>query len=350
MQVAFYHAAVHLEVQLPAAAVYVLSQFPGVPIFFFLSGMLVTASLSRRSLPEYAIARARRVLPALWVAFALAVAMLVAFGQIGLAELSNPTFWIWCASQISVFQVFNPDIFRDFGVGVVNGSLWTIPVEIGFYAILPVVFWIARQRRGALTALLLLGACASFAIYEATRGAESTLVKIVGFSPAAHFWLFAIGAIAFLHIDRVDKGIAMLRRVRGGWLLPLVAYCAFFIWVKPVIPATVATLFGTLMLAAIVLSVGLAAPARAAVLRGNDLSYGIYLYHMLVVNAAVALGFLGTPALLATLGISVGIAALSWRWIESTALRRGRPQEEHSPVTSQSVHAPAVEIAARSTV
>jgi len=58
-------------------------------------------------------------------------------------------------------------------------------------------------------------------------------------------------------------------------------------------------------------------------LRGNDLSYGIYLYHMLVINAVVASGWkAGAGAAFAVVGFTTLIlAAISWRLVEGPALR-----------------------------
>lgn len=42
--------------------------------------------------------------------------------------------------QITIFQYYTPNLLRNFGVGTPNGSLWTIPVELEFYILLPVFF------------------------------------------------------------------------------------------------------------------------------------------------------------------------------------------------------------------
>ena len=60
-------------------------------------------------------------------------------------------------------------------------------------------------------------------------------------------------------------------------------------------------------------------------LRGNDISYGVYLYHMLVVNLLVYLGALRSFAGLAiVVAGTVLLAALSWKLVEAPALRHKR--------------------------
>ena len=40
----------------------------------------------------------------------------------------------------------HPDFLRGYGVGVLNGSLWTIPVELQFYALVPLIYWSLSLR------------------------------------------------------------------------------------------------------------------------------------------------------------------------------------------------------------
>lgn len=324
-QVAFQHAVVHLGAPVPHSVMTFIGHFPGVPIFFFISGLLVTSSLVRRPLAEYAASRARRVFPALWLAFVLAVIMLVGFGQIGGKELADPVLWIWAFTQTTLFQVFNPDMFRDFGVGTVNGSLWTIPVEIGFYMMLPVIFWLSMRNRRMLTVLLVVGAVASYAVYVVTRGVEEPLaLKILGVTTFPYLWLFALGSLAYIYLDPLLARLSVLRRAPLGWAIPLVAYILYFGTIGPMVPGWIDTALGSVLLVATVLSLALIAPSKAAMLKGNDISYGLYLYHMLAVNAALALGFLGFGAVAVTLTVSVAVAWVSWRYLESGILHRAK--------------------------
>lgn len=332
LQVALLHASEHLHAPLGPVGDF-LALFPGVPIFFFMSGMLVTASALRRPLRDYAEARARRIIPALWLAFALALITLTAFGQIGRAETESPVFWAWVASQLTVFQVFNPAMFRDFGVGAVNGSLWTIPVEVGFYMLLPALIYVAKAERKAMTALFAVGAVLTFLVGYAVRDTDSLPLKIVAATPLAHFWLFAIGALAYLHLDR-------LKLARVPWFVPLGAYAAAAYLARPILPEIVWAGLGTVMLCAAVLWAGLAAPVVVGVLRGNDVSYGIYVYHMLAVNALLALGLTGCGAVVAALLVSLAAAFLSWNLAESTVLRRAHQK----PVTFSSTFAASASV------
>ena len=58
------------------------------------------------------------------------------------------------------------------------------------------------------------------------------------------------------------------------------------------------------------------------ILKRNDISYGVYIYHMLVINSFVQLGFIGsTYHLILVLAITIIVSYFSWIYIESKALR-----------------------------
>lgn len=332
LQVAVLHSCRHLNAGLPAEVVRFLELFPGVPIFFFISGLLVTSSLARRPLSSYVESRARRIIPALWLAFALAVLLLAAFGQIGPAELMTPQFWAWSFGQLTLFQIYSPDIFRDFGVGVVNGSLWTIPVEVGFYVAMPLLAWVVvrsgpMHQLERLALLLAAGGVISFAVYAfvwPALGDEPVLVKLLSASPVAHMWQFALGALTYLYYDRILAFASLLKEIPAGWLLPAVIYTAAGWWIAPHISSDLFAAVGYPVLMFAVFAAALIAPSVSRVLGGYDISYGLYLFHMLAVNAAIAMGLSGQRwAAAGSVVVSMIVAALSWRLLESRILRGG---------------------------
>jgi peptidoglycan/LPS O-acetylase OafA/YrhL len=63
----------------------------------------------------------------------------------------------------------------------------------------------------------------------------------------------------------------------------------------------------------------------ARALRGNDVSFGVYIYHMLVINAFAALGWTGSVVWLPVVFALVLLAAAgSWALVERPALRAKR--------------------------
>jgi peptidoglycan/LPS O-acetylase OafA/YrhL len=58
-------------------------------------------------------------------------------------------------AQLSIVQFYNPDFLRGYGVGVLNGSLWTISVELQFYVMLPWVWTFTAYGRKRFTLALI---------------------------------------------------------------------------------------------------------------------------------------------------------------------------------------------------
>jgi peptidoglycan/LPS O-acetylase OafA/YrhL len=123
LQVMFTHTMNHLHVDsIILKLLYnVLSFFPGVQIFFIISGFLITASYERNyNIKQYAFNRFLRIYPALWVAFFISVLIISALNYCHSSDLKDFIIWTFC--QITCFQFYNPSFLRAFGVGVLNGS------------------------------------------------------------------------------------------------------------------------------------------------------------------------------------------------------------------------------------
>lgn len=111
-QVLLFHASYHLKFQLPWVIDRFAGLLPGVPAFFFISGLIVTASLATRGdLWQYAKQRVRRIVPGLWLAVVASIILLAVFGRLDHDVLSNWRFPAWLASQFFFVEVFHPSFF-----------------------------------------------------------------------------------------------------------------------------------------------------------------------------------------------------------------------------------------------
>jgi peptidoglycan/LPS O-acetylase OafA/YrhL len=344
LQVVILHAAGHMNVWIPSWFFTGMDYVQGVPIFFFLSGMLVTQSLSTSvTVRAFYVKRCRRIFPALWAAFGIALLLLIGFGQITAQVVKLPAFWLWVGTQLSFLQFYNPPFFRHFGTGVVNGSLWTISVEIGFYLVLPFIVAAARRlgakranQRSVLEAILIPSVILSwmFSTYLRTLGAYAgesgkaplwALLANQTFVP--HFWLFGLGILAYLRFDYFKQRLPSWSVLLSSYLLISIAGT----WLNlPRYPLFL--LAGRLVLCATVLACGAyARPIANRILKGWDLSYSVYVFHMLVLNTFIALHIQGSWGfVILVIGLALGMAALSWKFIEKPSLKRGSPQAQPS--------------------
>jgi len=329
LSVVFFHSTKHLHLdfgRLGDLGLGFYTLFPGVPVFFVVSGYLVSASYLRStSISSYARKRALRILPALWLVTALSVVMVSAFGFVTWQVAASPKFAAWLVGQLTVMQLYNPPFLRGFGVGALNGSLWTIPVEIGFYAAVPMIFGLAgllRLRDRRLDVLLGVLIVASFGfklwIVGHPDNHGSVAMKLLKFSTLPHLYMFLFGVWLQLHQDWVR---AALVGKAAPWVAAYLLYAALGS-AFGVTHAAPFELLGDLLLAHCVIAVAFSAPSLShRLLRENDISYGVYLFHMPIVNAVLHLGHSGDRWLLLwpVLG-SMVCASLSWVWVEKPAL------------------------------
>jgi len=310
----------------------------GVRIFFVLSGMLVFHSAvrcleSERPIRSFFANRFLRVGPAIYAYALVATVLFVALGALGVGQVVSKTYLAWFASNLALLPLYFPPEHRHIGVGVLNGSLWTIPVEVSFYLVVPALAWLFKSGKEKLMWALIAAAVALGVVLQmflwqshpdwfASESNPPIWFKffIVSLLP----WLpwFTMGIVWYRFWARVPKGT--------GWFLASVA--AYVVlsyglsnpqWEKVeayhllyAIPLSYATVW-----------IGHHAFAKLRDLsKLGDLSYGVYVWHMVVINAMLYVGWSQSwpkQALVpVALVLTLLVAGLSWWLIEKPALSR----------------------------
>ena len=143
IQVVLSHASDHLGLKTPE----IIRHFPGVPAFFFVSGFLIYASYLNAPGRRYFENRFLRLYPCLL--FVTLGGIMLALTAHGWRDLQDnlPTYALWFIAQTTIGQAYNPPLFRDIGVGVINGALWTLTTEILFYISVPVIVWLEKRLK-----------------------------------------------------------------------------------------------------------------------------------------------------------------------------------------------------------
>ena len=192
--------------------------FPGVIIFFTLSGFLVTLSWCRNnSLKQFVRNRFLRIYPALFVCFIALQIIMVVLGHIKWENLLDWQLWAYWIGQLTIGQFFTPDFLRDFGVGCPNGSLWTIPIEIEFYLLIPLIFIVfskikIQYKYLAASMLSILINIVLGLIAQENEGHTNTseliqssyighlLVKLSSVSVIPYLYCFIAGGLIYIYI------------------------------------------------------------------------------------------------------------------------------------------------------
>jgi peptidoglycan/LPS O-acetylase OafA/YrhL len=307
------------------------ADFHGVWIFFVISGFLVSASYERsQSLKTYFVNRGLRIYPALWVCLFVTIGVIFAFQ----VPFRWGEFWPWVAAQATVVQFYNPPFLRNFaeevfaGKAVINGSLWTIPIELQFYLVFPLICLaygkIAKGKIGNRTAFFLFAVFFLFALLPLNF---SETVSFFGKDPAKllagtflpHFYLFLFGWLLRKNMEKLGcffNGKALYWLAAYFAFLSLREFCGFHFFGE--------TQFSRLFLGCVAVSFAYTLPWFAGrITRGNDISYGVYIYHMLFINVMIELGLFGMGKYWCALllcALVYAAAFLSWRFVEKPCL------------------------------
>lgn len=347
----------------------------GVAVFFALSAFLLSSPFVRHglSLPAtwrwgtYLLRRAARILPAYLLALLAVILAARLIGGAAASVLDVPTVLV----HLVVGQGWTGRTFQSFT------QTWSLTSEVSFYLVLPVAALLlaplTRSDSPAASARRMLALCAGIALAGLLGQALAGLVPdprwggILATSAAGHAAWFALGAgvRVIIEAERAEvpvsdhPGLEVLRTSPGTLVLLAVALWALastpIAGPRGLEPAAAGTALaaevlyglvaGCLLLAATtrgLTEVLAASPLAGAARWLGDISYAVFLWHVLVLQVAFALLDLRLFAapfaltLLLVTVISVGLAHLSWTLLERPVLYwahrpRGAPAPQPAP-------------------
>ena len=328
LQVVLYHGLEHLRISEGFSQWFTVIPrcFPGVPIFFVISGFLVSASYRRsNTIGKSSVNRSLRIYPGLWVCLVVAIASVAVLMPEVFEGLSFFEFFAWIAAQVSIVQFYNPDFLRPYGLGALNGSLWTIPVELQFYIMLPIVCFLFGTKKQIknktlLMLIVIFLAMNQFQLHGLRPYYGTFWYKILRCTFLPHFWLFLVGVAFQQNFER------LLPYFEGKffyWSLVHAAAVGLAIFLGQSYGSNFPFPVVGLSLAGLTMSFAYTCRGLAdQLLNHNDISYGVYIYHGLVINAFVHLGLVGSLSNLFWLFvITIVLAYLSWRFVERPCMK-----------------------------
>ena len=332
VQVAFNHAIGFMDTNISegfSAFLKFTYIFPGVPIFFFISGFLISRSYENNpSLKEYSQNRILRLYPALIICVLTSCILISISGYLNTPAAAGAGFgdmFLLFLAKTTIVQFYNPEFMRGYGDGVLNGSLWTIAVELQFYVMIPVLyklFGLAKENYSNKKLLILIAVF--FVInrvysYGFFGSPDDVLNKLIGVSFLPWIYMFLIGVLVQKNFD------AFHAFVQGRFLPFFISYCIFGLLLMP-LELELGNNVSVILFIPLVLVILSAAYSGThlsnQLLNKNDISYGIYIFHMPIINFMLfhgMTGSLGYPIL--AMAATVVIAIISWRRIERPSLK-----------------------------
>ncbi|MEZ4900802.1 MAG: acyltransferase [Spirosomataceae bacterium] len=106
----------------------------GVDLFFIISGFVIFMTLNKTSSAlDFVIARFSRLYPVYWTSVTLTALFMVVGSYLGYSQVS----WSEYVANMTMFQHY-------LGIRDLDGSYWTLLVEMLFYGLMLLVFWIKK--------------------------------------------------------------------------------------------------------------------------------------------------------------------------------------------------------------
>jgi peptidoglycan/LPS O-acetylase OafA/YrhL len=282
-----------------------------LPMFFFLSGFLVSTSAYRlRSTSTFLLYRIFRIFPALLVEVFLSAVFLGGLvTTFSLEEYYGSEYFIkYFRNIIGDVQFFLPGVFQYHPCVIVNVNLWTLPAEYYCYAI--------------MAGLMLTGVLFNRKLFFIVFSFGSVLVLglllttwtwgdagVVFVRPPLLVCSFFLGVFCFIYSDKI-----MILR-------PLcyfsIAGLGFFDW-------KYTTILGVVCASYLCLCLGFIDLRKFPLVKHGDYSYGIYLYGFPIEQAVwhfVPLAREWWVLFLIAFPITLVFSMASWRFIEKPFLK-----------------------------
>lgn len=289
-----------------------------VPVFFALSGFLVTGSALRLPVGPFVASRALRIIPALFVDTAISILL---FGAVltttPLREyFTHPDTLKYWLNVIGEIHYNLPGVFLDNPGRAVNGSLWTIKPELACYAIMALLIATGLVRKWPVVLVALIGLwVASMAAQAVPQDFHGRFDLAGDVSKLVMFFL--AGSLAFHLRDRIP----LTPWLAGAAVVFMVA-CALAgpgaLWGNRLF-----MLISCPLLTYLMVWLGMQPLPKLPLFDRGDYSYGIYLYGFPIQQ--VMLSLTGNHEPIVNFALTIVpvtlMAMLSWHLVEKPTLK-----------------------------
>lgn len=290
--------------------------------FFIISGFLITKSYYRStSLKKYYIKRIKRIIPAYLIIVITCAVGLSFFSNLpASAYFTSNYFFKYLLANLGFLNFIQPTlpgVFTSNPFPFVNGSLWTIKIEIALYLSIPVCAIFIRKIEAKwvfiFLYLLSFGFSQSMNWFYNRTGKEIYMILDRQF--VGQFVFFASGMFLLFYFDSFRKKLKFLFPVALIIVILGNFYSDIFL-INLVFPLSFAMLI-----------IGFAYNFRPLnnIAEYGDISYGIYLFHYPIIQLLISINFLNhypIETFILCLFLTCLLAFISWHLLEKKLLKR----------------------------
>lgn len=283
--------------------------------FFAISGYLVTKSyFSSASVYEFFERRVRRIYPAYIAVIGYGFLIGLVITNLNASEFftlsTTYKYLFFNLIFLNFLQPSIPGVFEGWSISAVNGSLWTIKIEIMLYLLIPLIVFLYRKI-GIFAAFCLMFAGGVLWFTYFTHGFDHPMGSVLARQFPGQIPYFVMGS--FLATKKIRPW------VWNALLLMSSVYLALDV------PPGISDYTNMAMYPLFVIGLSQISWLNVGVGRIGDLSYGVYLFHfptLQLLKHFTLFELYPYGALIAAALITLFLAYASWVFVERRFLRR----------------------------
>ncbi len=285
-----------------------------VKAFFIISGFLVFYTyIKKPQLSLYIKKRVRRILPPYILVIVLCVLTCSLVSNLHPYQYFTSTdTYKYLLSNLSFMNFLHPTlpgVFQDNPIHAVNGSLWTMKVEIMFYVSVPIVFYCMRKvnKLYVIITVFLFAYLYDALFYELFQQTRNEIFLLIRKQIGSQFMYFYSGTFILLYFNYFIKYLKYLLPL--SMLIYGLSYTDNFIFLK----------LEPIAFAAIIIGSAYLLKYFFFLRKYENISYGMYLFHYPIIQIFIHyniteynfyLSFFGS------LAITTLISIVSWKYLE----------------------------------
>lgn len=297
-----------------------VDSYVSVTGFFVISGFLITKSYIGTSNPRaYFVKRLKRLLPGyLVVIFLSGVCLSLLSSLDAITYFKHPDllkYFFYNSIFLNFLSPCLPGVFTTNNLCAINGSLWTIKVEVGFYILIPFLAHMFNKLDKKITIFICIYVGSLLYKYIINYYLEQTgdeIFNTLSHQLPAFMTYFACG-IAFNYYLAgflKNKAIYLFLAIPVFWIESYLAL----------------EIFRPIALSVIIFYIAYSLKGLNNFGKNGDLSYGVYIYHFPIIQFFVSLGFFERfnhwLLSIAIILLVLVTAFLSWHLLEKRFLNR----------------------------